>query len=545
MRTMQSGALAVLMISACAPMALAQAPATTAPAEGPGTSATAVVATASGEVQGTVVDGVENFFGLPYAAPPVGDLRWRPPAPPAGWQDIRQAAEYGAACPQGFGLDSPRTETEDCLFLNVQRPAGMAAEARLPVLVLIHGGGWQTGSGNNENLDAMVRDNNIIGVTVNYRLGNLGFLAHPALTAEAGQEGAPQSGNYGLMDQQAALRWVQENIAAFGGDPAQVTIAGESAGGGSVCVQMTAPTSEGLFARAVMMSTLCNATPLGAAEEEGVAIAAQLGCEGEDAAACLRATPVSALIDAETVAWQLTSETDFLPLEPYQALQSGEFQKVPVLIGATRDEGRSFLTDWATTSVQEFDRDEYEQFVRERHGEDADAVLTVHPWPEDATRFTGTYLAADVMIETFLPVAGGLSPCKTSRMTDILAPQTPTFAYEFAHADGSGWFEVPGYVWGAGHATELPYLIPNRGNAALNANAFGDDERRLAQEMRAYWGAFAKAGDPKVAGQAPWPAYTAGDGPVLRLLGGGQTVTVPASALRAAHNCEFWDSLSE
>ncbi|WP_210529967.1 carboxylesterase/lipase family protein [Rubellimicrobium arenae] len=497
------------------------------------------ITTASGQVQGRIAEGVEDFFGIPYAAAPVGDLRWRPPAPVDAWEGVRPAVEYGAACPQTFGLDSARVEDEDCLFLNVQRPEGTAADARLPVLVFIHGGGWRTGSGNNENLNALVRENGIIGVTMNYRLGNLGNLAHPALTKEAGQ-----SGNYGFMDQQAALRWVQENIAAFGGDPAQVTIAGESAGGGSVCVHMTAPSSEGLFARAIMMSTLCNSTPLSDAERIGTSIADGLNCTGDDAAACLRQTPVASLIDAPEVAWQIVSDTEFLPREPYQALQSGEFRKVPVLIGATRDEGRSFLTDWTTTSAREFDKEGYEQFVREMYGEDADAVLTVYPWPDDPTRYTGTYLAAEVMIENFLPAEGSLSPCKTNRITEILAPNVPTFAYEFAHSDASGWFEIPGYVWGAGHATELPYLIPERGNAALNANAFGEDERQLARQMRAYWGAFAKAGDPNSSGQPEWRAYSPGEGPILNLRGSAP-VAVPAAALRALHNCDFWESLRD
>jgi len=538
MTFIRSGALGALLLSATSSTISAQTAAE--PSEQSGTSVAPVITTVGGDLQGSLGDGVENFFGVPYAEPPVGDLRWRPPAPPAPWEGIRAATDYGAACPQTYGLDSPRVEDEDCLFLNLQRPEGTAADARLPVLVLIHGGGWRTGSGNNENLDAMVRENGIIGVTMNYRLGNLGNLAHPALTAEAGQ-----SGNYGFLDQQAALRWVQENIAAFGGDPAQVTIAGESAGGGSVCVHMTAPSSEGLFSRAVMMSTLCNATPLPEAERIGTSIAGALGCTGADAAACLREASVASLIDVPEVAWQIISNTGFLPREPYRALQSGEFRKVPVLIGATRDEARSLLTDWATTSVPVWDEDGYEAYVRESFGEDAEAVLTVYPWPEDATRYTGTYLVADVMIENLLPGEGSLSPCKTNRITEILAPQVPTFAYEWAHTDASGWFEIPGYVWGAGHATELPYLIPHRGNAAFNSNVFGDDERQIAQEMRAYWGAFAKAGDPNGGGQPEWPAYKPGEGPILRLVGGDDLAAVPAAALRAAHNCDFWESLED
>lgn len=294
-----------------------------------------------------------------------------------------------------------------------------------------------------------------------------------------------------------------------------------------------------------MMSTLCNATPLAEAETIGEGIAAGLGCEGEDVAACLRATPVAKLIDADEVAWQITSGTEFLPRSPWEALQAGEFQKVPVLIGATRDEGRSFLTDWATRSVQVWDEAGYEQWVRDAFAEDAGAVLAVYPWPEEPTRFSGTYLVADLMIQNLIPDQGGLSPCKTSTITEVLASQVPTYAYEFAHADGSGWFEVPGYIWGAGHATELPYLIPNRGNTANNANAFGEEELQLAREMTRAWGAFAASGNPSVEDQPAWPTYQPGAGPVLQLRGGGESATVPAAALRAYHNCDFWDGVLE
>lgn len=494
------------------------------------------VTLASGEVRGFAEDGVENFFGIPYAAPPVGELRWAPPAAAEPWAGTVDATRYGAGCPQGFGLDSERTTDENCLFVNVQRPEGMADGEALPVVVVIHGGGWVTGSGNNENLNAMVRDNGIVGVTMNYRLGNLGFLPHPALADAEGNVG-----NYGLMDQVAALRWVRENIAAFGGDPAQVTIGGESAGAGSTCQILASPAAEGLYSRAFMMSTLCFGIPREEAEAEGEEIAAALGCD-TDVAACLRGLPVDELIDAETIFRRPVKGTAFLPQSGWEKLQAGELTDVPVLIGATRNEGRSFLTDWETRSVPTFDRAAYEAYVRENFGEDADDVLAVYPWPEDPTRYTGTYLVAEIMMKNFTG-PGGLSACKTSEITEMLAPNGNVWAYEFAPAGGPGWFEVPGYVWGAGHAVELPYLIPDRGNFANNGSALSGEHRQLSETMLAYWASFVRSGNPNAEGQTEWAAYAAGDGPVMRLREGDRTAPISVAALRASHNCDFWESL--
>ena len=497
-----------------------------------------VVTVEGGEVRGGVADGVENFLGIPYAAPPVDDLRWAPPAPAIGWDGARDATAYGSACPQGAGLDAERTTDEDCLFVNVQRPEGATEGDALPVVVLIHGGGWVTGSGNNENLNAMVRENDIVGVTMNYRMGNLGFLAHPALADADGNVG-----NYGLMDQVAALEWVRDNIAAFGGDPEQVTIGGESAGGGSTCQILAAPAADGLYDRAFMMSTLCLAIPQGEAEAEGEAIAAGLGCEGE-AASCLRELSVDALIDADGIFSRPVKGTPFLPRSGWEELQDGTLTDVPILIGANRNEGRSFLTDWPSRSVPTFDREAYEAYVRNAFGDNADAVLAVYPYPEDPTRYSGTYLVAEVMMKNFTG-PGGLSACKTSEITELLARTSDVWSYEFAPAGGPGWFEVPGYVWGAGHAVELPYLIPDRGNFANNAAALSDAHLELSRTMLAQWGAFVRDGDPNAEGTPEWPAYTADNGPVMQLGEGGRSRVIPTVALRAAHDCDFWESLDD
>ncbi|KQY20816.1 carboxylesterase family protein [Rhizobium sp. Root483D2] len=517
---------------------------------------TEVVQTRLGAVQGEVVDGVENFYGIPYAAPPVGDLRWAAPAPAKSWQGVRPAVEFGSNCAQRDGLESVRVENEDCLYLNVQRPAGTAADANLPVLVYIHGGGWRGGSGNVENLEKLVRDNRIIGIAINYRLGSLGFMAHPALSASAGQ-----SGNYGFMDQQAALRWVQDNAASFGGNPKAVTIAGESAGAGSVCVQLAVPGSKGLFAGAIMQSTLCESIPIATAEDAGVALATELNCTGTDDAilACLRRTPVAQVLDAKTVMsgrgdaqsrpavagippFLPSHGTPFLPSVPFRALQSGDHAQVPVLIGSQRDEARGFVADWRTASVPQYDQAAYVKFVRERFGTDADAVLNVYPWPTDVSRYTGTYLVADLSLAG---TGGGLGSCPINNVTNALAERVPTFAYEFTYDRGPGWFAVDGYAWGAAHAADLPYLMPKRASSGINSNAFGDQEWQLSSEMVRYWGAFIRNGDPAVEGQAPWTSYTSGNGPLLSIRGAGDAVLIPEAAFRSAHNCSFWEYLAK
>ncbi len=493
----------------------------------------------NGTIAGKLAGGVEHFFGIPYAQPPVGDMRWTPPRPAGDWNGVRDATSYGSACPQSAGLDSVRTEDEDCLFVNVQRPEGTTAQDKLPVLVYVHGGSWETGSGNNENLNAIVAEGRVIGVTMNYRLGLLGSLAHPALA-----DGI-DVGNYGMMDTVAALEWVKRNIAAFGGDPDAVTLGGESAGAGSACTLMAAPSGEGLFRQAILMSTVCLATPREEAIATGEKVAESLGCEGDDAAACLRNVAVSDLLHATQGISPPVKGTAFLPESGWDAMDAGELRAMPVLIGATRNEGRSFLANPADLTVPVYDRDAYEAYAREMFGEKADAVLAVYPWPEDPTTFTGTYLVAELLMADLVGMGpGGLSACKTSKFTELLAEKDKVWEYEFAPDDGPGWFEISGgYRWGTGHATDLAYIIPDRGNFATNGSGLSPALRQLSDTMVAFWGNFVRTGDPNGEGVPDWPVYMAGAGPVMQLREGDRSTAIPASALQAAHNCGFWKEI--
>jgi para-nitrobenzyl esterase len=504
------------------------ATASTTPEPAPAADAPVVV-TDAGPVRGATAGGVESYLGIPYAAPPVGDLRWAPPAPARPWTEVRPATAFGNPCPATEGDNGPRSETEDCLVVNVQRPAGTAPDAGRPVYVFIHGGGLMNGSSRQADAAELVRASGMVSVSMNYRLGRFGFLAHPALTAEQGE-----SGNYGLLDQQAALRWVQRNIAAFGGDPATVTVGGESAGAWSVCTHLVAPGSRGLFGRAVLQSGSCPSHTQPEAEAGGTALAAALGCDTID---CLRAAPVATLLDDQTPGTaDPVRGTPFLPVDPDEAIRSGRFTRVPVLIGANRDEGRTFSAGFVDQAA-----DQYTGWVRQVFGANADAVLARYPWPDPADRFSAAYQVGAIMTDYGL--VAGIGGCPNRALSRAFAQHTPTWAYEFDHRAGPGPGPEPaGYEWGAGHAAELPYLYPSFGNGVPSASTFDVDEQRLADEVKRSWGAFASSGSPQGPGLPDWSRYDA-DGRTLALRAGGRSELITDAQLAAEHQCDFWDTL--
>src|SRR5580692_4805445 len=311
-----------------------------------------IVRPSDGLVRGTTAGTVDEFLGLPYAAPPTGNLRWRPPAPPASWKGVRDATQFGPSCPQATTRNPflpPGPISEDCLYLNVYAPTLRGGdEGGRPVLVWIHGGGLTLDGGRNYDGSKLAADG-IVVVTINYRLGALGFLAHPALASQPG--GA--AGNYGLMDQQAALRWVQRNIAHFGGDPRNVTIAGESAGGLSVLAQMVSPGARGLFQRAIVQSGTfaLNQRPLAAAEAAGQTFATAVGCP-DQSAACLRSVPVASLVGKFGVEIPGVVDGSVLTQPIGAALARGQFARVPVINGITHDEELLFVAGLGLTVSQ-------------------------------------------------------------------------------------------------------------------------------------------------------------------------------------------------
>ena len=332
---------------AAAVLAASAGGAVAAPASG---GANPIVRIDDGLIRGASATGVNSFRGLPYAAPPTGKLRWRPPQPASSWSGVRDATQFGPSCPQSTVNNPflpPGTISEDCLYLNVYTPTARPGANR-PVLVWIHGGGLVQDGGRNYDGTKLAAAGTVV-VTINYRLGALGFLAHPALASRPG--GA--AGNYGLMDQQAALRWVQRNIAQFGGDPRNVTIAGQSAGGLSVLAQMVSPGARGLFQRAIVQSGTfaLNQQPLATAEAAGETFARAVGCP-DQTATCLRNVPVSDLVSNFGVEIPGVVDGSVLTQPIGTALARGQFARVPVINGITHDEELLFVAGLGITVSQ-------------------------------------------------------------------------------------------------------------------------------------------------------------------------------------------------
>ena len=462
------------------------------------------------------------------------------------WNGVRQADHYGNVCAQPTSGDGPSSNSEDCLYVNVQRPALAEMRDRLPVYVYIHGGGLITGDGSYFNMEKIVRDTGVIGVTFNYRLGVFGFLAHPGLDAENGG-----SGNYGLLDQQAVLRWLRRNVAAFGGDPSRVTVGGESAGGWSVCAQLASPDSRGLFAQTMIQSGSCQTQTAAQADATGTAFAASARCSDANpanAVACLRALPAADLVNDESTSGFTALPvrgTRSLPEDPRAAIHNGKFAHVPVLIGATHDEGRAF-----TSSDIGWTRSDYEDWVHALFDTKADAVLAQYPWPANADQFTPAYLAGAILTDAGIigpanpPIDAGIGGCGTQALTADIARYSRVYAYEWAPRTGPGILTIPRYANGAGHAGELAYLWPNfEQNGVRISSLFNAGERQLSDQIVRYWGAFVKAGAPRVPGQPSWPSHTATSPVQLSLDTNGHSRLLDGSTISAVHHCSFWRTL--
>ena len=484
------------------------------------------VRTANGILEGAGVQpsGVRIFRGVPFAQPPVGDLRWKPPQPPLKWKGVRPAVQFGPSCMQHpiFGDMNFRSngKSEDCLYLNVWTPAKSARE-KLPVLVYFYGGGFVAGDGSEPRYDGeSMAAKGMVSVTLNYRLGLFGFLAHPELTQESPHHA---SGNYGLLDQQAALLWVRQNIAAFGGDPARVTIAGESAGSFSVSAQMASPLSKDLFHAAIGESgSLLNLAPtqaLAAGEQAGVHFAQSIGATS---LAGLRAMTTAQLYEAMgkpgAERFPLVVDGYFLPESPVAIYAAGKQARVPLLVGWNSEENnaRSVLKSAEPTP------ENFQAAVRTLYGEKADAVLKVYAadTPEQVVD-VATALASDRFL--------GYSTWKWFDLHRKTSGQ-PVYRYFYARArpamNAAMGDAVPGLAGGvirgsqakpapqargAVHSAEIEYAL---GNLATNkVYAWTPDDYKISNVMQAYFANFVKTGDPNGSGLPPWPAVK-GDGAV-------------------------------
>jgi para-nitrobenzyl esterase len=495
-----------------------------------------VVTIDGGHARGVAVPGGYVFRGLPYAAPPTGRLRWRVPRPPAEWDGIRDATVFAPSCPQPEGF-TIGPQDEDCLYLNVSTPRlrDRRHEENLPVLVWIHGGGFTSGAGRDYDPTKLVAEGLVV-VTVNYRLGALGFLSHPAL---ASSTGGP-SGNYGLMDQQAVLHWVRFNIEQFGGDPDNVTIAGESAGGTAVLAHLVSRSSRGLFRRAIVESGSFALTQrsLASAEADGQAFASSAGCP-DQTAECLRNLPTDDLVrNFPTVAIPGVVDGSVLTESIGTALAGGRFARVPILNGTNHDEERLFLVlgiflglPGLTVSGGSYVAVP-EPITPESYRRNIAFVLNV-------TDARATAIAAEYPLSSygsptlaFSALVGDANfACPALQMDAWLSRRTRTFAYEF-NDDAAPWRYAPIDPPVATHLSELPYIF-DLPDAPIQA-PLSLEQEALAASMRTAWANFAATGDPSSAA-LPWPSFAGAH--VMSLVPSQPQVETDFAS---RHHCSFW-----
>ncbi|WP_280373333.1 carboxylesterase/lipase family protein [Nocardia wallacei] len=521
-RSRWSSLLTMLVGGAVA--ALAVVPAAEA---GPIAGPDPVVGVSGGQIRGLRADGIVEYLGVPFARAP----RFAPPEPVAAWDGVRAALAHGLQCPQSSlvpGL-SLQPSSEDCLSIDLYVPEHPSA-AVLPVMVWVYGGAFVLGSNAQYDSPArLVRDGQVIVAVPNYRVGPFGFLALPELAAEGGV-----AGTYGILDQQAALRWVRDNAAAFGGDPGNVTLFGESAGGMSVCTQIASPTARGLFAKAIVESGSCARSPLApptttVAYQRGADYAASLGCDDPATRlACLRALPVDRLLDSPTttlntmaVTWTPVRDGVVVTDTPEHALAQGAARDMPLVVGSNADEGATFLAllDYARGSVPT--AAEYTSWARNLFGDNADRILTEYP----VTAYTSPAAAKEHV------VTDGFFACP-AQFTDDAARRGGARVWRYQFGDSP--LPPNPLLPGAFHGAEVPYIFTSLMGVPIPLTPAAD---RLSRNIQNSWAQFAHTGSPETPALSPWPAAS---GVTLEL---GSDRTGPAGTFAEQHHCELWSGI--
>ncbi|WP_172328908.1 carboxylesterase/lipase family protein [Mangrovicoccus sp. HB161399] len=475
----------------------------------------------TGEIRGLEEDGLNIYQGIPYAEAPTGDRRWAAPVAKAPFAEPFEATSLGAECVQKavfWRPGSPASTDEDCLSLTVYAPAG--TDGPLPVFVGFHGGGSVNGSKTDWDPRRLAADGNVV-VTVNYRLGVTGFFAMPEL---AGDDNL--GGNYGDLDRTEALRWVQRNISAFGGDPGKVTIAGQSAGARGVCFQLASPEAAGLFHGAIIQSgpgcaahTIAQAAP---GWEDLIRVA---GCaDAPDRLACMRDLSPAELIDAQGSS-DYASRTiiggNGLPGVMDDLFAAGEFNRVPVIIGNTRNERRAFTYEANDLMIQPVTMAKFEAYVRDGYPDRADTVL--ERYSDDAQRAPGLALAN---------LASDERMCTTTGTMQALSMHVPVHVFEFRDetAPGRPYMVIPSsFPIGSGHSAELPYLY-----GSLITGELDGSQMATGKAMRGYWSALSE-GD----GLEDWPTYSAAAPKRMLFLENGATEVISEAQFMAEHNCDL------
>ena len=450
----------------------------------------------AGALEGVAKDGLTIYRGVPFAAPPIGELRWREPQPVVPWQGMRKATSFAPACMQkGVSMpgEKPPATSEDCLYLNIWTPA-KTADDRLPVMVWIYGGGYTNGSASMPLYwGDKLAQRGVVVVTLAYRLGPLGFLAHPELTAESTHK---SSGNYGLLDQIAALEWIQRNIAAFGGDRERVTVAGQSAGAMSVSMLMASPRAKGLFHRAIGQSggvfeplRIAPQYLLVNAERDGKEYVSSLRA---DSIAALRKRPAAELLEgaANSVSHPVI-EPYVLPTGPYDALASGSYNNVPILVGFNAEEARA-LVDVTRVKAATFAAD-----IERSFGALPPPLIAAYPHATDAQ-------AQQARLDLERDLRFAWDAWTWGRLQ---SGHGRAYFYHFMRSPPFPKGSI-NHDWGASHFAELWYMFDHLDQEAW---AWSATDRQLAHLMASYWTNFVKSGDPNGEGLPRWPTFDTGN----------------------------------
>jgi para-nitrobenzyl esterase len=503
-----------------------------------------VVRVEAGTLRGVADDSMVRFQGVPYAAPPVGALRWTAPQPVPSWAGIREATTLANSCPQDAD-----TLNEDCLYLNLTVPR--SPNRTKPVMVWLHGGGLVEGTGNTYDPKRLAIQGDVIVATVNFRKGVLGYFGYPGLTG---------SGTFGLQDQQAALRWIKRNIAAFGGDPNNVTLFGESGGAVAACAHLTSPGAAELIHKAILQSGACtmswarNAAYLGQpagsffrsrsqVETEGKAAAIDLGCSQSDstaAIACLRQLPVLKLLDKTGEFGYAAYNTELLPYDPAQAITNGKFMAVPIISGTTLDEARTNASGIQLTGIQSTGKppiteESYPELLADAFDDRTAEVQSRYP----RNRYGSAVLAWSAIY------TDRMYTCPQLVTTRAFAARSPTFAYEFADPNAPGLVPfLPDFPPGTPHTSELSYLF-DLDNAPLGLNGkiiqLNEQQRELANKMVQYWTRFAHTGNPNGGTNPQWQRFEVNN-PMVQFLASGQGGIRMVDDVATRHQCQFWAS---
>ncbi|MEB3754081.1 carboxylesterase/lipase family protein [Acinetobacter sp. MD2(2019)] len=497
---------------------------------------TQIIQTERGEIQGTVKDQTDQYLGIPYAQAPVGENRFRSPQVPSAWQGIKQTIQQGHTCVASVSVNPDASE--DCLYLNVYVPKNSNVDAKPKAVIFwIHGGAYVLGSTRDNDPAQLAEKQNVIVVSINYRLGALGFFAHPELKGTSGE------GNFAIQDQQAALKWVNRNIAQFGGDPNNITLMGESAGSGSVCTHLVAPSSKGLFKRVIMESGSCVgigwSTPQQTAEQGGLSFAKNLGCTGNNDLSCLRKKSAKQIMQAKASRSGITGKNgwspmiggDVLPISPLQALKNAQTAKVPMLVGTNANEGDLFAILFSAKTKGVTTRKNLQDGVAEmlNSPELAEKAMTIYQprIDKDGTKRAFSQIFTDSVFV-----------CPTTAMLDLYQTQAPIYQYQFEDPNAPFRFKLLKKIYGlrSYHASELHYVFASP-NALTRGQHLNAQQQTLSDQIQRYWGNFAKTGNPNGEGLPTWQPYPNHQPFNLSIAG-----LAPVTGFKEKHHCDFWNN---